>query len=380
MIPLYESLAGIRKLTDEEKNKLVNLDRRYGEFVNIYRSNRDHKTVSNLDDEFKKFMKFRKMGVKYFPIIKCPGAKYDENMLKMGKDLVTEFSKFNCFLSRYYISIISKLVGDMEFFMGKRSVQWFTTTNAQTPSMIDFNKALEAVKQNPYDNSGKEDRDLNAKEAKKLIQAHIDDMGYKWSVEIVDDLLPRMSVSPYKKMFIKRSAKFSKVDIEGLCAHEVDGHIGRRYYGLKTGLRLFQHGLFGRNTLDEGLAIYNSLHKVNKVKPNVMFNIALKTILVYKCNELDFCELFDYCKGFSGEMPDLSLFTAIIRLKASLEDTSIMGANGEDQNYFCGYQIVKTLTDAQRDDILKYNIGPGQLADLDDIKKFLSLNKFKPLI
>ena len=38
------------------------------------------------------------------------------------------------------------------------------------------------------------------------------------------------------------------------------------------------------------------------------------------------------------------------------------------------------MTDKERDDILKYNIGPDQIKDLPEIKKFLKLNKFKPLI
>ena len=38
------------------------------------------------------------------------------------------------------------------------------------------------------------------------------------------------------------------------------------------------------------------------------------------------------------------------------------------------------MTDKERDDILKYNIGPDQIKDLPEIKKFLKLNKFKSLI
>ena len=361
-------------------NKLLNLYSLYGKFASLYRDQSDHKSITNLEEEFEKFMDFRKLNKKYFPIIKCPGATYDESTLELGRYLLTEFFNFDCFLSKYYIDILNKMIGDIEFFMGKKSLQWFTTTNGQKPSLENFNKALDVVHSIPYDNESKNDRDMNADDALKLIQKHIDDKGYNWKVEIKVDLLPRMSVSPDKKMFIKKSAVFSKVDIEGLNAHEVDGHIGRRYYGLKTGLRLFQHGLYGRNILDEGLAVYNSLHKVSKVKPNVLFNTALKTILVYKCDELDFCELFDYCKEFSGDMPDLSLFTAIIRLKASLEDTRLMGARGEDQSYFCGYQIVRKMDDKMRDDILKYNIGPNQIPELPDIKKFFELNKFKSLI
>ena len=38
------------------------------------------------------------------------------------------------------------------------------------------------------------------------------------------------------------------------------------------------------------------------------------------------------------------------------------------------------MTDKERKDILKYNIGPDQIKDLPKIKEFLRVNKFEPLI
>ena len=38
------------------------------------------------------------------------------------------------------------------------------------------------------------------------------------------------------------------------------------------------------------------------------------------------------------------------------------------------------MTDKERDDVLKWNIGPGQLQELPKIKEFFRLNKFKSLI
>jgi hypothetical protein len=37
------------------------------------------------------------------------------------------------------------------------------------------------------------------------------------------------------------------------------------------------------------------------------------------------------------------------------------------------------MSDEERDDILKYNIGPDQMDDLDNIKAFLEVNEFEPL-
>lgn len=380
MIPLYESIQGIKTLSSEEREKLLRLDKLYGDFCMKYRYDCDQMTLTNLDEECKRFLDYRKAGMKYYPQLKRPGCNYTSQHLELGLYLLKSFNEFPCFLSKYYVELIQPLIKEMEFFMGKRSPQWYVTHKNQIPSLENYNLALEVLKNNPYEDVDDSDRSINAKEAQLLIQKHIDKRGYKWEVIINDDIIPRMSVNPDKTMYIRSDAKFSKTDIEGLKAHEVDGHIGRRYYGLMTGLHLFQFGLIWKNDLDEGLAIYNSLHKVNKVKPNVLFNIALKTIIAYQLNKLDFCDIFESCKELSPEIPDSVLFATIARFKREVEDCKIIGGNGDDQSYFCGYQIVKKMDDRMRNDILKYNIGPGQIPDLPDIKKFLELNKFEPLI
>lgn len=380
MTPLYESIQGIKTLSEGEREKLLRLDDLYGDFCMKFRYDCDQMTLTNLDEECEKFLKYRKSGMKYYPQLKRPGCNYTSQHLELGNYLLKEFNEFPCFLSKYYVELIQPMIKKMEFFMGKRSPQWYVTYQNQIPSMENYNLALQVLKENPYNDVDDSDRNINAKHAQKLIQAHIDKRGYKWKVIINDDIIPRMSVNPNKTMYIRSDAKFSETDIEGLKAHEVDGHIGRRYYGLKTGLHLFQFGLIWRNNLDEGLAIYNSLHKVSKVKPNVLFNIALKTIIAYQLNKLDFCDLFEFCKQLDSNIPDNALFATIARFKREIEDCKIIGGNGDDQSYFCGYQIVKKMDDQTRDDILKINIGPDQLPDLPDLKKFFELNKFKSLI
>lgn len=380
MISLYESIQGIKTLTNEEREKLLRLDKLYGDFCMKFRYDCDQMTLTNLDDEYKEFIKCREAGMNYYPQLKRNPCHYTSQHVELGKYLLKEFNEFPCFLSKYYVELIQPMIKKIQFFMGEVSPVWYTTYQAQTPSIANYKLALQTLRENPYEEVDESDRQINAKKAKELIQAHIDKRGYEWKVIINDDIIPRMSVNPNKTMFIRSDAKFSDTDIKGLKAHEVDGHIGRRYYGLRTGLRLFQFGLMWRNDLDEGLAIYNSLHKVNKVKPNVLFNISLKTIIAYQLDKMDFCSLFNFCKELAPKCPDKVLFTAIARFKREIEDCSIKGGNGDDQSYFCGYQIVKGMSDSQRDDILKWNIGPGQIKDLPDIKRFFELNKFEPLI
>lgn len=371
------------KLNHEEKKKLLELDKEYGELVLMYRNDFNTKDISNMDSEFEKFMEARKKGEKYFPQIKLVGENkfYTDGILPRLKSLLVEFKNFNCFLSPYYIELIYAMIHTVEFsFDPKKHHLWYTSYRGQTPSLENLEAARKMLKENPYEVVDESDRNISGEEAAKIIQDYIDELGYGWKVKLNDNMIPRMNVDINKTMNVKPTAKFSKTDIEGLKAHEVRGHIGRRYYGLKTGLNLFLMGLLWRNTLDEGLAIWNSLHQVEKVKPNVRFNIALKTIIAYYLDKKDFCELFDMVKQLAPNMPNKTIFATIVRFKRELQDCSLPGGNGDDMSYFCGYQIVRKMTDKQRDDILKWNIGPGQLEDLPLIKLFFKYNKFEPLI
>ena len=52
------------KLNHEEKKKLLELDKEYGELVLMYRNDFNTKDVANMDSEFEKFMRARNKGKK----------------------------------------------------------------------------------------------------------------------------------------------------------------------------------------------------------------------------------------------------------------------------------------------------------------------------
>lgn len=381
---IFESLEfGKLEMDPKKKKRLLELDEEYGKLVMMYRKDFNTKDVKNLDKEFDRFMKARDKGEKYFPKLKLVGENgfHTDGILERLKRLRDEFVNFKCFLSRYYLELIDAMIHTVEFsFDPKKYHVWYTNYRAQTPSYKEYHEAMKMLKKNPYEKiDEEEERTITGKEAAEEIQKYIDEKGYGWEVKLNKNMLPRMNVDIDKTMNVNPKAMFSKIDIEGLKAHEVDGHIARRYYGYQTGLWLFVMGLQWRNTLDEGIAIYNSLHKVNEVKPNVKFNIALKTIIAYWLCEKDFCELFDFCKDLDSNIPDKALFTTICRFKRELQDCSIIGGNGDDKSYFCGYRIVKNMSDEERDDILKYNVGPDQIKDIPKIKEFIRVNKLRPI-
>lgn len=374
------------KLSDADKKHLLKLDKEFGDLMELYRSDRNWKDPLNIDEEKIKFFENRKKSIRYYPVMKFERCKFtSDGILERMQNLLMEFERFDCFLSKYYIENLKNYI-----FRVKYTIQKITTNpkltylgnNGFDMQVSDdmYKLAMKAIKEHPYESIENIGRDIDAETAAKEIQAHINKRGYKWKIEMNDNMMPRMNVNTNKTMRIKTSAKFNEEDIEGLKAHEVDAHIGRRYYGYRTGLNLFIHGLNGRNILDEGLAVWNSLNLVDKPKKNIIFNTALKTIVIYNINIMDFCELFDYIKTLAPEFPDDKIFGVLVRAKREIHDMSLLGAWSDDASYFCGYQMVKDMTDKERDDILKYNIGPNQLHELNDIKRFLDINKFPPLI
>lgn len=382
MISLSKYLNNTKlKLSKYDKDKLIALDKLFWEVAQLYHDDKP-RYVTNIDEEFDKFIKAYKSGIKYFPKLQFEtDCKYDtDGVIDKIDNLIYDFKQFDCFLSKYYLEILFAYKQMIKGCINpKQNYPMFNAVRLQKPTTEMFELALKTIKENPYKQIDTDERNLTAKDAKDEIEDYLEELDWDWNVQFKNNMQPRMAVGP-GVLSINKTGTFSKTDLEGLKAHEIRGHVGRRYYALKTGLYLFVEGLLWRNTLDEGLAVWNSLHLVKKKKPNIMFNIALKTIIGYKLNELDFYELFDYIHKLVPNMPERIVFKNIIRFKRELRDCSIPGGNGDDMSYFCGYQIVKKMTDKERDDILKYNIGPDQIKDLPEIKNFLKLNKFNSLI
>ena len=241
-----------------------------------------------------------------------------------------------------------------------------------------YKEALKVIKDNPYKKPDfKKDRTNDSDDVLEAIEDALDELGYDFDVEIDTGMLPRMNVK-MGRVNINKTSKFSDEDIEGLIQHEIRGHVGRRYYGMQTGLWLFAYGTQSSSTYDEGLAVWNSLNKVKHKKDNVMFNIAMKTCVSYLMFEMDFCDLFEWVKKHAPGMTDYTAFKTVMRPRRRNKDCSIM--SGEPMTtYLKGWKLVNDMDNKMRDDILHYNIGPDQLFELENIKEFLKVNKFKPV-
>lgn len=377
------SVSGYRmKLTDKEKDKLIKLDAEYGRLQKLFRFSWDYNHPINIDEQYEQFINAYNNGIEFYPILK---TNKDVDALRECKDgfmrLASEFQKFNCFLSKYYIQRCIEFSHRAEFAINpKAHAAWFATKMNQTPTQEEMTVAKQLLQEHPYKKPDTNERNLNAEKAFKFCKKKMEKYdGFK--VQIKKDIIPRMGVSTKElSLNISKDAMFSEVDLMGLNAHEIRGHVARRYYAAKLGLWLMVFGLDEANDFDEGIAVYNSLHRVKIKKPNILFNIALKTYICSMLPSKSFYEIFDICHKEFPNIDTKILFKSITRFKRELGDCSLLGGNGDDQSYLCGYLMVKDMTQRQRDELTRYNIGPKQFAELDDIKEFFVVNKFEPLI
>lgn len=375
------------KLSKKDKEYLLELDKKYGKLAILFRKEYRAKNVMNLDVEFDKFIEHKKVGEKYFPKLELEQIESSIDIKAEFEELLVKFENFSSFISKFYIERINgflKTIRIKEKYKemsesgeyDKKSMNKNRGDNF--PTLSEYNYALQLIKDYPYESIKGGVRNITAEDAAKKFQNKIDELGYEYKVKLVDGMLPRVNVTPEGIVRVNPNAMFSMTDIEGLYQHELCGHVGRRYYGYKTGLNLFVIGLSKSNTYDEGLAIWNSINKVKTPKPNILFNIAIKTIIAYHSYDMDFCELFDFIHELVPEMSDKTLFRTIVRSKRNIGDCRII-SGAIETGYLKGYKLVTLMSDEDRDDILKYNIGPDQMSDLENIKVFLEINKFDPL-
>lgn len=375
---LFESNS-IYTLKPDVKTKLLELDEKYHKLTEKFRTKYVATTCSNLREEFDKFMSAKNMGQKYYPQLEIENSNVDNKLIENFEKLKDEFKEIrdDCYIVKFYLEKIEGMLEGLDLRKKLETGDYIKPDKNPVDKSL-YEEALECVKNNPYKKPDfKNDRNIESDKCLEEIEDALDELGYNFEVQIDDNMLPRMNVK-MGRVNVNRTARFSEDDIEGLIAHEIKGHVGRRYYGKETGLWLFAYGLQSSSTYDEGLAVWNSLNLVKHKKDNVMFNIAMKTCVSYLMFEMDFCDLFDWVKKKAPTMTDYTAFKIIVRPRRRNKDCEIK--SGEPMTtYFKGYNMVKDMDNKMRDDILHYNIGPNQIFELENIKEFLKVNKFKKL-
>ena len=126
-----EKISGIYKMTnlytyikyhlsDKDKQYLLELDKEFGEVMNMFRNDRNYNDIVNIEEEYSKFIDARRNGEKYIPMFKMHPNKFSENhILERMLALKSKFVRFNCFLSKYYIQNLDYFLNKVEFTLKK---------------------------------------------------------------------------------------------------------------------------------------------------------------------------------------------------------------------------------------------------------------------
>ena len=139
-------------LSTEDKNRLLELDREYGDIVDTFRHDRNDKDVLNMDEEFSKFIAARKRGMKYFPHIQLQPHKFaTDGLLGRVERLIAEFQRFNCFLSKYYLELLEPMAYKIKHVLEpEKYYNWYVTYQAQKPTYENYIAAKKMLAENPY--------------------------------------------------------------------------------------------------------------------------------------------------------------------------------------------------------------------------------------
>lgn len=392
-LPQYiaESLDDFLKMSEQDKKKLIGLDERFNELADIYEKEHIHfANVTNSDEVIDNILyaiKTKKerydIGIKY-EHSKIEDDKWCEDFIKDINDLKMQFIDLQCYLTKFYVYRINKIIEQIMFFKDYIKTGDIDTEVINHPSKRMYEEAIKLLKENEFvdiKELQKDDEDYKqtytAEDAKKILQKEIDKYGYGWEVVIDNNMVPRMSVRPYREFRINGNNKFSKVDLESLKVHEIKVHVARKYNALQSGLYLFIHGLKGNNVYDEGLAIWNSLNLVEKPKPNILFFICMKIVILYELHTKGIYSAYKKMKELM-DIEDRRIALAIMRALRIYIYTPL-GNYSTDEDYLDGYLRVCKMSDKDKERLLEVPIGPDQLFELDTIEKFLKINKFPPI-
>lgn len=389
---ITESFDRYLELSPKDKKQLLKLDKKFHKYMEEFAHEQVHfMNVANLQEEVERIVKKVDRNEDFEVKIKPEKNKFEDDyfchrLSEAFKDLRHEFTTLNCFLSKYYIELCEEKLAQIDFFTTYYKKKNHKPKYNTKPSKRVYEEAVKILKNHKFQKVNKMDkkfqRNVSPEKSQQRLQKAIDDRGLGWKVVIDDNMVPRMSVRPYREFRISRTNLFSEVDLQSLEVHEVEVHTARKHWGLKTGLYLFLYGLGGNNIFDEGIAIYNSLHKCKNQKPNILFYVAIKIVIAYHLYEMDALELFKFVKQLTGA-PDTVIAKQMVRVNRCMDNTTLFFGTANfgtaDQDYLNGYMMVRDMTEEERQELIKYPIGPAQMYELDNIKKFLKVNKFEPL-
>ncbi len=206
---------------------------------------------------------------------------------------------------------------------------------------------------------------LTAEQMEPLLEKVLTAYGlHDWHVEIRDSVVARITVGS-NSVYLRRDALFSKDDVQGLIAHEIETHVLTSENGSHQPYELFRRGFANYMDTQEGLAVYNqnrflSPHHEKRYGP------ARNILGTAYALEHSFADTRRYLHEELGFDADKAL-TKAIDMKRGLVHTSEPGGFTRGIVYFRGLRAIEHFI-AEGGDLRRLYIGKIALEDLDMLK------------
>lgn len=217
-----------------------------------------------------------------------------------------------------------------------------------------------------------EDALLSAEEAKEILTEALKRYSlHDWQVMVRQRLVADCTVGG-RTLYIREGARFERMHIDALIAHEIETHILTAENGAHQPYALFRNGCADYLDTQEGLAIFNQ-NRIYSSFHEKRFNPPRNVLGLAYGLDHSFADTRRYMEEELGFGPDKALHQTI-SVKRGLRDTSEPGGFTKSVVYYRGLRAVEQYVREGGDLSLLY-IGKIAMEDLELIGEIEGLEK-----
>ncbi|MFH0820692.1 MAG: tyrosine/phenylalanine carboxypeptidase domain-containing protein [Candidatus Peregrinibacteria bacterium] len=192
-----------------------------------------------------------------------------------------------------------------------------------------------------------------------------------WEVLIKEGLTADVIAGKEKTILLSAEAPFTENRLRGTLVHEIETHVFTAMNGARQPYKIFQRGLAGYLTTQEGLAVYNQ-ERTEAMETQKKYWPASSIIGIDASLRGGFTEVVTTLRqhGFDAERA----LKVALKTKRGLADTSKAGGFTKDAVYIRGKQLILSFLQ-QGGNLKDLYIGKINVEDLPLVKKIKGLKQ-----
>lgn len=235
------------------------------------------------------------------------------------------------------------------------------------PADEEIRECIDSILSEKVSSMQKEEKEeYGAQEAIAKFQKVFEEYGLSaWKAKIKDNMVADCIAGKNNRLFIKKGATFTEGRIKSLIVHEIETHILTAENGKLQPYEIFNRGLAGYLTTQEGMAMYNvETQRREPFDKNI--KALAHVIAIDAALKGSFSETFHALLNLG--IPKKQAFRSVVKAKRGFSDTSQPGAFTKDYIYYRGYKEVKNFIE-NGGELRDLYIGKYSISDVETVKK-----------